>query len=332
MAVAQNLTLRRPHPHPAPGLLGSLDPINGSGENPGVAATNRAIPCRFENNFGHERHSTGLPGIRQLGVEGQVSGERGLEARNCTRTLRSTATKAAVSGNQTASGGFRLPNGNWAAGTTEEDDMREGSGAFHQAAFLCSVLALAIAAPAIAEDSEGSKKRGAPRARGFDQYDTDGDGRLSDEERTAARDKRHKQRLEEFDADGDGEISQAEKSAAHKTRTRRYLENFDEDGDGNLSEAEMRAARGTRREHRIEKFDTDADGKLSEEERRAAQEKHSNRKTRGLERFDADGDGKLTGEEKEREEAARKERRERRGRGPGERPAVDQPGNAPQEP
>jgi hypothetical protein len=102
MAVAQNLTLRRPHPHPAPGLLGSLDPINGSGENPGVAATNRAIPCRFENNFGHERHSTGLPGIRQLGVEGQVSGKRGLEARNCTRTLRSTAAKAAVSG---------IPNG-----------------------------------------------------------------------------------------------------------------------------------------------------------------------------------------------------------------------------
>ena len=36
--------------------------------------------------------------------------------------------------------------------------MREGLGTFHRAAFLCSVLALAIAAPAIADDSKDSEK------------------------------------------------------------------------------------------------------------------------------------------------------------------------------
>ena len=35
---------------------------------------------------------------------------------------------------------------------------------------------------------------------------------------------------------------------------------------------------------------------------------------------------------REQKKAAREKHRERRGRGPGERPAVDQPGNAPQEP
>jgi hypothetical protein len=46
-----------------------------------------------------------------------------------------------------------------------------------------------------------------------------------------------------------------------------------------------------------------------------------------LERFDTDGDGKLSDAEKEQAKAARQNRG---GRGPGDRPAVDQPGNAPQ--
>jgi hypothetical protein len=80
-----------------------------------------------------------------------------------------------------------------------------------------------------------------------------------------------------------------------------------------------------RRERHVEKFDTDANGKLSEEERQAAQKKRSHRNALELEQFDADGDGKLTGEEKEQAKAAREKRRERRGRGPGERPAPQEP-------
>jgi hypothetical protein len=49
-----------------------------------------------------------------------------------------------------------------------------------------------------------------------------------------------------------------------------------------------------------------------------------------LERFDADGDGQLTAEEREQAQAARRMHHERRGRGPGNRPAVDPLGDAPE--
>ena len=182
--------------------------------------------------------------------------------------------------------------------------MREGLGAFHRAAFWCSVLALAIAAPAIAEESGDSEESGIRRWLTFEESDTDGDGRLSKEERAAARERHYQQHLEEFDADGDGKLSDTEKDAARKQRYSRH----------------------------IEQFDTDGDGTLSEEERDAAREKRSGRQDRALERFDADGDGELTGDEKKKAMDARKRHRDRQGRGPGDRPAVDQPGNAPQAP
>ena len=150
---------------------------------------------------------------------------------------------------------------------------RDGLAVFYRATFSCAVFALALTAPAIAEDSNDSEKRGTLRARGFEEFDTDGDGRLSKEERATARTRRHERHLEEFDADGDGQLSMEERATA---RTRRH-------------------------------------------------ERH-------LEEFDADGDGRLTGAEKERAEDARKRQRQRRGRGPGDRPALDQPGNAPREP
>ena len=149
--------------------------------------------------------------------------------------------------------------------------MRERLGAFHRATFLSAVLALAVAVPAIAEDSDDSEKRGTP---GFEDFDTDGDGHLSKQERAAAREKRHERRLEEFDTDGDG--------------------------------------------------------KLSRQEQKASRQKRSHQKARELERFDADGDGELTGEEREQAQDAReRHRKRRRGRGPGDRPAVDPPDNAP---
>jgi len=271
--------------------------------------------------------------------------------------LRSTATKADTGGNQKTSGGFRMPTGNWAAGTREDNDMRERTVALHRAAFLCSVFALAIAAPAIADDSGESKKRGLPVTRELKEFDTDGDGYISDEERTAAPYRRHTQRLEKFDADGDGHVSNEERAAARNQRKEQRLEEFDADGDGRLSEDELAAAHKKRQEQHIKVFDTDGDGKLSEaekraasekrrehrtersgadtgresskEERKAAKEKRSQQRAQDLEQFDADGDGKLTGEERQKANAARKKRR---GRGPGNRPAVDQPGNAPQEP
>ena len=94
---------------------------------------------------------------------------------------------------------------------------------------MCAAFALTIAAPAIAEDSE---KRGTLRARGLEEFDTDGDGYLSKEEQAAVRAKRHERRLEEFDTDGDGHLSKEEQIAARAKRHERRLEEFDTDGDG----------------------------------------------------------------------------------------------------
>lgn len=67
------------------------------------------------------------------------------------------------------------------------------------------------------------------RAEILEQFDTDGDGQLSEAERQAAREsgafsgrsgkrgrggKRRQEILEEFDADGDGQLSEAERQAA----------------------------------------------------------------------------------------------------------------------
>jgi len=90
--------------------------------------------------------------------------------------------------------------------------------------------------------------------------------------------------LKRFDKDGDGKLSEAERQAAreglkqHKGEFRDKLKaKFDKDGDGKLSEEEKMAAKealkehgGERREKLLERFDKDGDGKLSDEEKAAA--------------------------------------------------------------
>lgn len=63
----------------------------------------------------------------------------------------------------------------------------------------------------------------------LEQFDTDGDGQLSEAERQAAREsgafaggrgrgeQRRQQILEEFDADGDGQLSESERQAARES-------------------------------------------------------------------------------------------------------------------
>ena len=89
-----------------------------------------------------------------------------------------------------------------------------------RAVLVCTALLMAVPL-AIAGDREQR------RAEILEQFDTDGDGQLSEAERQAAREsgafsgkrgrgeKRRQQILEEFDADGDGQLSEAERQAAH---------------------------------------------------------------------------------------------------------------------
>lgn len=71
--------------------------------------------------------------------------------------------------------------------------------------------------------------------------------------------------LEKFDADKDGKLSKEERQAARAAREKE----FDKDGDGKLSDEEKTAMREDGRKKLLAKFDKDGDGKLSDEEKKA---------------------------------------------------------------
>ncbi|WP_309399581.1 EF-hand domain-containing protein [Cerasicoccus maritimus] len=79
------------------------------------------------------------------------------------------------------------------------------------------------------------------------QFDADGDGKLSETEREAAREFHMEQMaLRRFDADGDGALSEEERSkyeAFKSEREAKMLDRFDADGDGVLSDEERQTAR-----------------------------------------------------------------------------------------
>jgi len=82
------------------------------------------------------------------------------------------------------------------------------------------------------------------------RFDKDGDGKLNEEEREAAKagrkemmEARRKEMLEKFDTDKDGELSEAEKEAMQAARKQMMLEKFDKDGDGELSDDEKAGMR-----------------------------------------------------------------------------------------
>ncbi|HOD41327.1 MAG TPA: EF-hand domain-containing protein, partial [Candidatus Wallbacteria bacterium] len=173
-----------------------------------------------------------------------------------------------------------------------------------------------ICSTAFAQEETGTVSETAQKGsirQMFKNFDTDGDGKLSDAEKEAAMAKA-KERLKE----------QLEKNSDLKTR---LLEKFDADKNGVLSDDELSAAVKSRkagrgkgemmgpggegrggREEMMKKFDADGDGKLSDAEKEAAKaefitrmkadiEKNSDMKARLLEKFDADKDGVLSDSE-----------------------------------
>ncbi len=108
---------------------------------------------------------------------------------------------------------------------------------------------------ASAEDQTPRKQRSGPPPELIKEFDKDGDGKLSDDEKSAMRDamksrlkERHKEVMERFDADKDGKLSPEEREKARAAHKAKMLEKFDKDGDGNLSEEE-RAAMPKRPRH-----------------------------------------------------------------------------------
>jgi Ca2+-binding EF-hand superfamily protein len=155
---------------------------------------------------------------------------------------------------------------------------------------LAALLGLALASTAAAQDPPGPRGPGGRqlppevRERMLKEFDTDGDGKLSEQERANAKEtvktlmeKRKQAMLDKVDKDGDGQVSEEEKAAAKdalkakaEARRKAMLEKYDADGDGTLDEAERKTMLETERKALVEKFDKDGDGKLSPEERKAA--------------------------------------------------------------
>jgi hypothetical protein len=129
-------------------------------------------------------------------------------------------------------------------------------------------------APAVKKpEGEAARGKGPGRpdfAEIIKKFDKDGDGKLNDEEKAAAREAMAGKGRP--GAGGPGRPDFAE-----------IIKKFDKDGDGKLNDEEKAAAReamagkgrpggagAPSREELMKKFDKDGDGKLSEEERAAA--------------------------------------------------------------
>jgi len=146
------------------------------------------------------------------------------------------------------------------------------------------------------------------------QFDTDGDGILSEEERDAMRKAMREERMAMMDLDGDGEISRDERRAARQAqfensdRGQALMRQFDLDGDGVLSDDEQAAMdahnqqlREERQAEQLAQYDLDGDGELSREERSVQRDEQrarfDNMREQATLEFDYDGDGQLNIEE-----------------------------------
>lgn len=128
----------------------------------------------------------------------------------------------------------------------------------------------------------------AAMAARFATIDANQDGQLTTEELAAMRGKRQGERLAEIDADGDGAISRDEAPP----RMQRHFDQVDADGDGKVTAGELREGwgkhrRGKGKAGQAMHLDTDGDGLVSADE-------FAKRAFRWFERADGDGDGEVT--------------------------------------
>lgn len=150
------------------------------------------------------------------------------------------------------------------------------------------------------------------RQQMMQQFDTNGDGQLDEQERQAmldqyrrrGEDMRRQWQLRQFDKDGDGQLSADEQAAADaQQRGLResvqklqadVIKRWDADGDGQLSAEERQTmTQDFRREaqRRMSEIDTEGDGQISPQEGQAYWQTL-------IKKYDADGDGQLNDDER----------------------------------
>lgn len=127
------------------------------------------------------------------------------------------------------------------------------------------------------DKAKGRPDAAARRAEIIKKFDKDGDGKLNEQERAAAKKAlggqgggadRRAALLKKFDKDGDGKLSDEEKAAAKKF----FAEQRAKAAKDRPAPKTDRPAKNRLPQELLKKFDTDGDGKLSPEERKAARE------------------------------------------------------------
>lgn len=178
-------------------------------------------------------------------------------------------------------------------------------------------LALCISASSLMAQEDGEKKNDF-RNKLLEKYDKDGDGKLNEAEREAARAEFSKQAPETKPQDAptrnrariDGDRREGRRGGFNReemeARRAEFMKRYDKDGDGEINEEERAAMREEfekrREEARAEmlkQYDKDGDGEMSEEERTAAREDMRNKYQEITKKHDKDGDGRLSREERE---------------------------------
>lgn len=163
------------------------------------------------------------------------------------------------------------------------------------------------------------------------EWDTDGDGKMSQEEREAymekSRERYQKWQAEytrKWDADGDGQLSREERETAQKAAMEEWKKNNPEAA----ARWEKQQEEWKRRQQEyIEKYDTDGDGQVNGDELKAVREDQmaawKERDPEGYERWkkqqeeyirkwDEDGDGELSNEERQASYKAMREEAQKR--------------------
>lgn len=112
--------------------------------------------------------------------------------------------------------------------------------------------AIGLSGVAHAEEGKGERKPHKLPPEVIAKFDKDGDGKLNEEEKAAAKaargereGKMKKEMLEQFDADKDGKLNDDEKAAMREEMKKRMLAKFDKDRDGKLNEEERAEMRKT---------------------------------------------------------------------------------------